>query len=133
MIYFVSDGEYVKIGFTDDVDVDRRLAALQIGNARKLTLLGVIEGGRESETVLHRVFDGIRIRGEWFRITLLDEEETDAEKEIDISSLSGKASEIYNVLSANPRATNTEIGEIVGVSRQYVGQVKKILNRNAGR
>lgn len=42
--------------------------------------------------------------------------------------LSGKALEIYTAFRENPDATNTEIGEVVGVSRQYVGQVKRELN-----
>lgn len=73
MIYFITDGEYVKIGFTSGSDVDNRLNALQIGNARKLTLLATIEGGRESELALHSVFEGLRVRGEWFKLTLPDE------------------------------------------------------------
>lgn len=42
--------------------------------------------------------------------------------------LSGKAQEIYDALVENPGATNTEISEIVSVSRQYVGQVRRELN-----
>lgn len=45
-----------------------------------------------------------------------------------LDQLSGKALEIYHVLSGNPHATNTEISETVGVSRQYVGQIRKELN-----
>ncbi len=45
-----------------------------------------------------------------------------------LDELSGKALEIYHVLSGNPSATNTEVSETVGVSRQYVGQIRKELN-----
>jgi DNA-binding CsgD family transcriptional regulator len=66
MIYFVSDGEYVKIGFTEDEDVTKRLKSLQTGNARELKIVGTIEGGYDTEVVLHRVFSTLRVRGEWF-------------------------------------------------------------------
>lgn len=49
-------------------------------------------------------------------------------KPAQLDELSGKALEIYHALTGNPAATNTEIGEIVGVSRQYVGQVRRELN-----
>lgn len=44
------------------------------------------------------------------------------------AELSGKALEIFQLLSQKPGASNTEIGEIAGVSRQYVGQVRRSLN-----
>lgn len=69
MIYFVTDGEYVKIGFTDRDDVQQRIKALQIGNARELELMGTMQGGREEEMLLHQIFGGFRIRGEWFLLT----------------------------------------------------------------
>lgn len=47
--------------------------------------------------------------------------------------LSGKAQEIYNVLAEKPDMSNTQVGELVGVSRQYVGQVKRSLNGSIGR
>lgn len=42
--------------------------------------------------------------------------------------LSGKALEIYTLLKMQPGATDTQVGESVGVSRQYVGKVRKELN-----
>jgi hypothetical protein len=54
-----------------------------------------------------------------------------AESATETPELSGKALEVYNLLSLKPTATNTEIGETIGVSRQYVGQVRKELNGNA--
>jgi hypothetical protein len=51
-----------------------------------------------------------------------------AESATETPELSGKALEVYKLLSVKPGATNTEIGETVGVSRQYVGQVRRELN-----
>ena len=49
-------------------------------------------------------------------------------KPAQLDELSGKALEIYQALTGNPAATNTEIAETVGVSRQYVAQVRRSLN-----
>lgn len=69
MIYFISDGEYIKIGFTEDDDAEKRLNALQTGNARELRLIGVIPGDKSVERILHNVLGSLRARGEWFRIS----------------------------------------------------------------
>lgn len=75
MIYFVTDGEYLKIGYTDN-DVESRISALQIGNARKLKLIGVIDGNRDDEATLHYVFRGLRVSGEWFSCGFFDENDS---------------------------------------------------------
>jgi hypothetical protein len=54
-----------------------------------------------------------------------------AESAAETPELSGKALEVYRLLSVKPGATNTEIGETIGVSRQYVGQVRRELNGHA--
>lgn len=69
MIYFISDGEYLKIGYTAG-DIEARITALQVGNARKLKLVGHIDGGRETEAMLHRVFHEFNVGGEWFLYNL---------------------------------------------------------------
>jgi hypothetical protein len=64
-VYFISDGERVKIGRS--VNIESRLNALQTSTAVPLKLLAAIPGGgRERE--LHRRFAHLRIRGEWFRL-----------------------------------------------------------------
>lgn len=70
MIYFVSDGEFVKIGFCQGTRVDlegRRLRVLQIGNARQLKLLAIMPGDHAMELKLHERFAEERVRGEWFK------------------------------------------------------------------
>jgi len=56
-----------------------------------------------------------------------------AETKVNIDELSGNKLEIYRFFRENPRASNTEAAETVGVSRQYVGQVKKELNGSIAR
>lgn len=66
-VYFIGDGEgYVKIGFT--AQLHGRLAELQSGNARPLTVLKYCRGGLVEERELHRRFAEHRVRGEWFRL-----------------------------------------------------------------
>lgn len=64
-VYFISDGEFIKIGFANNWVVRRR--DLQIANARKLIALLVFEGGFRMEAHLHSLFSAHRVLGEWFR------------------------------------------------------------------
>lgn len=71
IVYFISDGEYVKIGYTSDIK--ERIQALQIGNPRRLKLLFSI-GCRDEysalqlETFLQSVYQGRYVLGEWYDI-----------------------------------------------------------------
>ena len=67
MIYFIQDTvtKAVKIGH--GVNPEKRLEQCQVGNANALTMIGVLEGGRPEERLLHQRFASHRMRGEWFR------------------------------------------------------------------
>ena len=67
MIYFIRDGDAVKIGFA--ADPKNRLRSLRTGNSRKIFILGVMDGGLNEEAALHLRFGSDRIRGEWFRLS----------------------------------------------------------------
>jgi hypothetical protein len=67
-IYFIGDGELVKIGYSAD-DPGRRLEQLQTGNPRPLRLIAQYRGERYHERYLHQRFDGHHVRGEWFQLT----------------------------------------------------------------
>lgn len=69
MIYFIQDDTafLIKIGFTDDADAARRLAALQTGSPAGLILLGTIPGDLRIEGLLHDQFATVRHHGEWFK------------------------------------------------------------------
>lgn len=69
-VYLISNGPYVKIGVAKSVR--RRLAALQTASAAKLTLLGVLPGGRLLEQNLHARYASKRVQGEWFALTQED-------------------------------------------------------------
>lgn len=67
-IYFVRGSKgAVKIGYTSG-RVESRLKSLQTGSPDKLELLGVVDGGRELEKLLHKRYAEKRLEGEWFKL-----------------------------------------------------------------
>lgn len=65
-VYFIGDGEFVKIGFTSNLE--RRLKQLQTGHKTLLRVVAIAEGAtRATEKVLHRALWEHRAVGEWFR------------------------------------------------------------------
>lgn len=65
-VYFAQagDGGAIKIGHA--ANLARRISALQTGSATPLTLLGVADGGAETERRYHQLFAAHHLRGEWF-------------------------------------------------------------------
>jgi hypothetical protein len=68
-IYFATDGEFVKIGWTGIWPPTARVAKQQTGNGRPLWILGCIPGTQRAERGYHKRFARHRVRGEWFRLT----------------------------------------------------------------
>ena len=68
IVYFISDGEYIKIGYTFNL-LDR-LASLQCGNAKTLFVKDkyYCQFPFEEEQYLHKKYKNQRMRGEWFNI-----------------------------------------------------------------
>lgn len=68
-VYFITDGEYVKIGKGFPLP---RMKMLQTGNPRELKLLFSIPIGphsaRNAEYQIHELFKRYWMRGEWFDI-----------------------------------------------------------------
>lgn len=67
MIYFITTGKHIKIGYSAD-PVDR-LHVLQTGNPLKLRLIVTMQGYFKTESGLHELFSHLRCKGEWFRYT----------------------------------------------------------------
>lgn len=114
-VYVIQSGDLFKIGLTKDLK--SRLIALQIGSTNKLEIVKwlprhTFREAKALERELHRKFDAVFIRGEWFKLTsenLLDIEvydyyipENKIEEEIDIikyeykPSISGKAAKSFS-------------------------------------
>ncbi len=69
MIYFIqAEGVgHIKIGFTDGIGAEGRLAELQVGSPVRLNLLGTLPGDKSTEMDLHRRFSFAHLHGEWFK------------------------------------------------------------------
>lgn len=70
-VYFITDGEYIKIGIA--ASLPNRVRQLQTGNARRLKALYVIPQKNQKESLniertMHEYFNGKRMNGEWFDI-----------------------------------------------------------------
>lgn len=70
-VYFVTDGEYVKIG--KGSDTNDRISQLQTGNPRKITLMFKIylnnkDDAYDLEGYLHNTYSQYQAVGEWFDI-----------------------------------------------------------------
>ena len=74
-IYFVTEGKYIKIGYTTQ-DIEKRIKQLNTGSVQNISLLGWMYGSKAKEKELHIKFAQSRVRynGEWFEPTekLLD-------------------------------------------------------------
>ena len=66
MIYFITqENKYVKIGYSE-LDPQKRLCALQIGNPISLSIYKVVEGNKKLEGEIHERFLSLNGKGEWF-------------------------------------------------------------------
>lgn len=64
-VYFVTDGELIKIGYSGSAKV--RMKALKSAAGKDLRLLKVVPGTRDDESRFHKLFQHLRVHGEWFR------------------------------------------------------------------
>ena len=64
MIYFIKQGDYVKIGFTNRFKT--RLSQLQVSSPIKLEVLAIVDGDKNDELKFHNQFKHIASNGEWF-------------------------------------------------------------------
>jgi hypothetical protein len=67
-IYFLHAGNYIKIGYSQDIH--KRIKQLQTGSPFKLRLVLAIEGGVKLEKQLHKKFNKYRHQNEWFYYNL---------------------------------------------------------------
>jgi hypothetical protein len=66
-VYFAEEeGGYIKIGVSRVSTVLNRIAHLRNANPREITLRRIVEGDITTEKRLHRYFEHLYVRGEWF-------------------------------------------------------------------
>jgi hypothetical protein len=63
-IYFISDGDSIKIGRSKDVTA--RMKDLSCGSARPLSLIASVNGHSKHESKVHAELADYRLNGEWF-------------------------------------------------------------------
>ncbi|HEA66894.1 hypothetical protein LCGC14_1749250 [marine sediment metagenome] len=69
MIYFIkSESGHVKIGFTNDKNINKRLSVIQCGNPYKLEILRLLEWEYDQEYEIKKHFEKHKVRGEWFNL-----------------------------------------------------------------
>lgn len=97
-IYFIQDLKtgLVKIGKSNNPKL--RLKTLQTGSSSELKLLKTIPGGIYLEQILHKYFNHIRKKGEWFMLDSELKAFINNSRQISISSV---IEVTYDVLSKN--------------------------------
>lgn len=66
ILYFISDGDFVKVGVANDVY--KRLRELQTGNPQNLFIEAKFEGLGYLESYCHNQLKKFHYRNEWFKI-----------------------------------------------------------------
>lgn len=69
-VYFISDGEAIKVGFTTRKP-ENRLNEMQTGSSNKLRLIGSFPGSKNDEHRIHKMWSYLKSDGgtEWFDVT----------------------------------------------------------------
>lgn len=123
MIYFIKHTEYIKIGYTNDIQI--RLSQLQVSCPVRLKVLGLIDGSLADEAVYHEKFKHLSTSGEWFKQTSeLDEFINTLDKDLmwkhgfeqHTSSLIG----VIKSCRLEKNLSMEELGEKLGVSKQAI-------------
>jgi hypothetical protein len=72
-VYFIwaIEAHAIKVGTSKNVS--KRLHNIQQNHPHELRLIGHISGGQTLEQLLHEKFEDKRLRGEWFRDSILPE------------------------------------------------------------
>ncbi len=116
MIYFITDGENVKIGKADNPE--HRLQALQTGHPRKLHLIYAMEGDLAEERILHKRFALLNVDREWFKYddeikNFINLSILTKDLQIQINEIDEKVEEIIDeteILTKRPRFKFSMIG-----------------------
>lgn len=64
-VYFATDGERIKIGFSSNPYARRASLSSQI--KRKVTILAILDGDRSAERKFHKRFGRLSVGREWFK------------------------------------------------------------------
>lgn len=116
MIYFLTyEGGPIKIGVSKNIY--NRVRTLQSGFPKELKILGCMLGGVKKEKELHKQFNEIRDRGEWFSAhqSLLDFISENAVDPRDLSLIPERLD-----MNVDKFLNVSDVIELVGCSRTYI-------------
>ena len=70
-VYFISNGQFVKIGYTNNLE--KRMEDLQVGSPYELRLICAVPFenslyAQKAENILHKQYEVFFVRGEWYNI-----------------------------------------------------------------
>jgi len=129
MVYFISDGDYIKIGMSNSPF--NRLNALNTASPHHLELINVFDGDSKLEFRLHRLFKEYRVNGEWFdlpkkyyNITISEINKIDSENNIVDY---GRFKDKYKFNKATRKAIDDYWGNNIPVKSSYSPFTKKTL------
>lgn len=128
MIYFLSDGEHVKIGFSDDVK--KTVAHIQTSNPKKLSVELIIDGDYAFEQKIHNDLKEFSVKGEWFYYSDSVREYIHKLKSGDLRwSLGFLKQEIelnaFKKARTNAGLSLNDVSEILGLTKQSVNEFEK--------
>ena len=128
MIYFLSDMEYVKIGFSNSIKT--RIYQIQTSNPKDLSVELIIDGDYSFEQKIHNDLKDFYIRGEWFYYSDSVKEYIERLKSRDLRWSLGfleQQSEMNALKMArlNSGMSLEDVSEILGVTKQSVSEIEK--------
>ena len=111
-IYFIQMGDTGPIKIGQSVNPMLRIEQLQTANPETLRILWVYEGDQYTESQVHELFKGNRIRGEWFAPT--------------DDLISFIESELQNDYEINVPSNNNEISVNHGLGYGYIFNIEDL-------
>lgn len=123
MIYFIKHTEYVKIGYTNNIQ--DRLSQLQVSCPVKLSVLGLVEGTMDDEFLYHLKFKYLHSSGEWFKHTseldeFIDTLSKDLMWKYGFEQHTSSPIGVIKSCRLEKQLSLEELGEKLGVSKQAV-------------
>lgn len=127
MIYFLSDGENIKVGYSENVK--KRINSIQVANPKKLSAELVIEGDYFLEQKIHLDLQEYRVNGEWFYISDAVKTYIDKLRDKDLRwklGLIGQKSEINALRNARLEAQYCleDVANDLGITKQSVYELE---------
>lgn len=134
MLYLIKDRDYIKIGYTSNLD--QRQKAYETTNCYAEVIM-TKDGTRKDESNLHKLCDKWHYKNEWFHyddeiVKIFEEYQPDQEErikklEVEVSTLKTQMLSVINYISKNVKELeewNNAWTEIDNDMKEYLSQLK---------